>query len=218
MAAAEITAPAKFKLSQRGYEDLVKHEGNRLAVYDDKTGKPINSYEEARGYPTIGLGILIDTPAEREKFRPYLGGRKADPAFIEAANKENIARFEAQLNAKLGAGAKLTQSMFDSLFSLSWNTGSGSRSVRSAVAAIIAEDYPAAQVAIATGPQTSKGVTLAGLVRRRTEEAARFMEDGLPGGAATLLKSNTLLIAGAISVSALLLMFVMSKGRRRRGR
>jgi len=217
MAAAEVLAPAKFKLSKRGYDDLVHHEGNRLAVYDDKTGKPINSYEEARGYPTIGLGIQIDTPEEREKFRPYLGGRKADPALIEAANRENIARFENDLNRKL-AGAKLTQSMFDALFSLAWNTGAARQCVKNAISAILAEDYPAAQAAIATGPQSSKGVKLAGLVKRRGAEALRFMEDGLPGGAATLLKSKSLMIVGAVSLSVILLMFVTSRGRRRKGR
>jgi len=38
---------------------LSEHEGNRLSVYDDATGKPIESGTKVQGNPTIGVGRLL---------------------------------------------------------------------------------------------------------------------------------------------------------------
>jgi lysozyme len=40
-------------------DKLVEHEGLRLAVYDDATGKPIVKGTEVIGNPTIGVGRLL---------------------------------------------------------------------------------------------------------------------------------------------------------------
>ena len=38
---------------------IMHHEGVRLAVYDDKTGKPIVAGDMVQGNPTIGVGRLL---------------------------------------------------------------------------------------------------------------------------------------------------------------
>ena len=37
-------------------DDLTRHEGLRLQVYDDATGKPISKGDTLKGFPTIGIG------------------------------------------------------------------------------------------------------------------------------------------------------------------
>lgn len=182
-----------YRLSSSGYADLLRTEGNRRAVYDDYTSGPINSYEEARGTPTIGLGLAIQSAADREKFRPYLGGVKAPQEFIDAENQRKIGYFERALNSMLGS-AKVTEAMFDALFSLAWNAGEGSYAVKNAVAAILRRDYKGAQKAIAEGPTHGVGKGyMPELAARRQREAAAFMSQGLPGaGAAPVVIAATL--------------------------
>ena len=40
-------------------EQIMHHEGVRLAVYDDATGKPIVAGDVVQGNPTIGVGRLL---------------------------------------------------------------------------------------------------------------------------------------------------------------
>lgn len=40
-------------------EQIMHHEGVRLAVYDDATGKPIVAGDMVQGNPTIGVGRLL---------------------------------------------------------------------------------------------------------------------------------------------------------------
>jgi len=183
-----------YKLSAAGLADLKKVEGVRYAVYDDKTGKPINSYEEAKGTPTIGMGLALQSAEDREKYRPYLGGKKAPPEVIDEANRKKVAQFEASLNKKLG-NAKLTQSMFDAIFHFAWNVGTGSQYVKRIAEAVNltdakgkpAPDYKAAQKAIADGPKSGVGIGyMEGLARRRAKEAELFLRDGIPKGLAIL--------------------------------
>ena len=44
---------------ERLAEQLIEHEGLRLAVYDDATGKPIEKGDTLQGNPTIGVGRLL---------------------------------------------------------------------------------------------------------------------------------------------------------------
>lgn len=204
-----------YKLSSLGYKDLLTTEGNMLFVYDDKTGKPISSYEAAVGYPTIGLGLLIDSADKRERFRAYLNGTPAPASVIESANREFIDKFERALNAQLD-NVKLTPAMFDALFSLGWNTGTASRWVKEVISHAAIKDYAAAAAAIANGPVTSKGQVLAGLVRRRAAEATRFLADGVPGGAATMFLSPTFLICSSLAVSSLVVALLVLRAKKRR--
>ena len=40
-------------------DQLKRHEGVRLAVYDDATGKPVHAGDTLVGHPTIGVGRLL---------------------------------------------------------------------------------------------------------------------------------------------------------------
>lgn len=168
--------PGPYRLSYEGQYHLLQTENNIPYVYDDKRKKgdpPLARYEDARGYPTIGLGIRIDTEEEREAFRPYLNGRSASEDFIASWNAKIIGQFESDLNRKLGL-AELNPNQFDALFSLAWNTGVNSDVVAAVISACKKGDYAAAVDAIEHGPVTSKGEVLPGLVKRRAEEAALF--------------------------------------------
>lgn len=41
---------------------IIAHEGMRLAVYDDATGKPIVPGSVVKGHPTIAAGVKLDAP------------------------------------------------------------------------------------------------------------------------------------------------------------
>jgi len=183
-----------YRLSSKGLDELKRMEGVRYAVYDDKTGKPINSYEEAGGTPTIGMGLAIQSAEDRERYRPYLGNRKAPQSVIDEANRQKVAQFEAKLNQMFG-GVKLTQSMYDALFHFAWNIGTGSKHLKKAADALRQTDaegkpkpdYAKAQQAIADGPKSGVGIGyMEALARRRAKEAALFMSEGLPKGGLSL--------------------------------
>jgi len=43
---------------ERTKKQLTRHEGLRLAVYDDATGKPLEQGDTIVGHPTVGVGRL----------------------------------------------------------------------------------------------------------------------------------------------------------------
>jgi len=170
----------QFHLSSRGYADLVRAEANVPFIYDDlRTGplRPLTTYEEANGKPTMGIGVVIDGEAARQKYAKYLG-KRIPPDELEQINRLKLSEFEGYLNKQL-AGARFSQAMFDALFSLMWNAGPNRACVLKATEAVRRGDYQTAQQAIAEGPVTSNHRVLDALVRRRAEEAARFAEEGL---------------------------------------
>ena len=63
-----------MQVSETGLQTIKGSESLRTQVYDDRNGRTIYSYEEAIGYPTIGIGHLIRSD-ERAYFSQYLGGR-----------------------------------------------------------------------------------------------------------------------------------------------
>lgn len=62
--------------------DRIKgHEGLKLQVYDDKTGKPIGKGSVVVGNPTIGWGILLSSPGGiTEEEAEYLVRRRVEVA------------------------------------------------------------------------------------------------------------------------------------------
>ena len=52
-------------------DQLKRHEGVRLAVYDDATGKPVHAGDTLVGHPTIGVGRLL-TDARGRGSIPHL--------------------------------------------------------------------------------------------------------------------------------------------------
>jgi hypothetical protein len=77
--------------------------------------------------------------------------------------------------------------------------------VKSAVDFINASAWEQAAAALGSGPTTSKGKTLSGLVKRRAEEAALFLRDGVPDlttGVANTLPRWVWWLVGGISTAA----------------
>jgi GH24 family phage-related lysozyme (muramidase) len=198
---------ANYHLSSEGYAELAKAEGNIPFIYDDlRTGalKPLRSYEGIRGTPTIGLGVAIQSAADREKYAVFLT-RNATPEELRKINDAKLAEFEAHLNRRLD-GIALTQPMFDALFSFQWNVGPYSKHIVQAVEALRAGDYAAAQQVIANGPKTSKGILLPALAARRLKEAALFAREGLTA------KAHAAVDTAANSLPMLISVFAVSVG------
>ena len=190
-----------MRMSTEGIEQLIKSEGVRYQVYDDRGGAIISSYESARGYPTIGVGHLIKS-SERGRFEQFLGGRNSmtHEQVIELL-REDLPKYEDPVANRITK--PVTTEMFDALVSLAFNTGTNSRSVKNTIAAINEEDYEKAASAIRSGPTSSKGVTMQGLVRRRNEEADWFLAGGLPGIALFGTRVRVLPVLGGVSVALL---------------
>ena len=167
------------QISDEGLKELISMEGVRYQVYDDRTGKTVESYSQVMGYPTIGVGHLI-TSKQRSSFAPYLGGgRKLSQYQVMELLKKDVQRFEDPINKKIKK--PVTQSMWDAIISLAFNAGANSYAVKNAINAINTEDYEGAAKAILNGPTKSKGKVLSGLVKRRKREALMFLKDGMPG-------------------------------------
>ena len=175
-------APTPLKTSENGRQFLIVEEGVRYQVYDDdKSQDIISNYEDAIGFPTIGVGHLIYRAGvidERAKWAPYLGGKKSlTDKQVNDLLASDLIKFEAP-------GKKITkpvtQQMFDALVSLAYNAGPNSSAVRKCINAINAEDYVAAANAIKSGPITSKGKFNPVLAKRRIEETRLFLSGGTP--------------------------------------
>jgi len=165
--------PGNLTISAAGLKSLVREEGSRSVVYDDKTGKQVASYSEVVGYPTIGVGHLI-TKREYDRFSRYLKGRGAmTQEEIQKLLLEDLASRIRSLNNKLKA--EVTQNMFDALLSMMFNTGEGNSFFKKALALTNQKKYQEAASMIKSGPVTSKGKVFAGLVRRRTHESNTYI-------------------------------------------
>lgn len=51
---------------------IIRHEGKKLFVYDDATGKPITKGSRVIGNPTIGIGRCLNTKGITEQEALYL--------------------------------------------------------------------------------------------------------------------------------------------------
>lgn len=179
---AGIPAPTPLKTSEAGKDFIIAEEAIRYQVYDDdKSQDIISRYEDAIGFPTIGIGHLIYKPGEvdeRAKWAPYLGGKKS------LTDKQVRDLFTSDLVKYEAPGKRITkpvtQQMFDALVSLAFNAGPNSSAVRACVNAINNEDYTAAARAISQGPNTSKGKFNKVLAKRRITETRYFLSGGIP--------------------------------------
>jgi GH24 family phage-related lysozyme (muramidase) len=179
---AATSATPNYRLSSAGYKEVLKTEGNIPYVYDDqRTGplRPLRSYDEAIGTPTIGIGVAINSPERRKQFEVFLT-RQATPEELETINRVKLDEYMRSLNKRLGP-VKISQSMYDALFSLYWNSYSGAYPV---IEAVKRGDYEGAVQAIKNGPKTARQADGSskyseGLARRRMNEAALFAKEGL---------------------------------------
>ena len=107
-----------MKISDNGINILKRFEGRvkiggKHVIYDDKTGKPVDSNKELPKGATIGYGHLIKSG---EDFRDGITERQAteilrlDISMAEQAVKDNIT-------------VHLSQNQYDALVSLAYNIG-----------------------------------------------------------------------------------------------
>ena len=165
-------------------------EGVRLTIYDDATGRPISSYEEARGTPHIGVGHAILSKEDRERFKAHLSGGTpmTQDAAVQLYN-DDIAKHARPLQ---GITAPVTQQMLDAVFSAAYRWGPDHSSIRDIVQTINTGDYRDAAARIRNLAPTSKGTDTTGqrsaIARRHGLEADLFLSGGIPGdeGAATI--------------------------------
>jgi len=66
---AKESSPNKAINYLRLETDLIRHEGERLQVYDDKTGKALSSSITAEGNPTIGVGFNLNREDARSRLK-----------------------------------------------------------------------------------------------------------------------------------------------------
>jgi len=180
-----------MKISSATFEHMKKMEAIRPHVYDDATSKNVSSYAEVKGNPTIALGKKIEA-AEKSTFAAYLLGKaRLEGAALKKVIDETFSPREKKLTSMIKV--PVTQSMFDALFSFGFNTGFGAKSFKTIVDKLNAGDYSGAHKAVGSGPTTSNGKTLKGLVARRQYEADLFKAEGLaPKGQAPALSGVTL--------------------------
>ena len=174
--------PSTMRMSKEGRLKLTKSEGYRDFVYDDANGELLYSYEEAIGYPTIGIGHLIKSQENKDRFRRYLGdGDRMTREEVADLLTEDLPKYEKPIQEKVTR--PITQAMFDSLTSLAFNIGPGGGALKKAINAINEGKWEEASEAIRKGPTYSKGRQLSGLVKRRNEEADWFLAGGKPSRA-----------------------------------
>jgi len=162
----------EMTISSGGLKKIISHEGSKPTVYDDKTGKKVASYDEVAGFPTVGIGHLIQ-PNEKAFYAKYLKPGAMSDAEMTNLLLRDLASRISDLNKKLKV--KVTQGQFDALLSMGFNTGFGNKFFKRALALTNEGKMQEASAVINSGPKTSKGKEMAGLVRRRREESIQYL-------------------------------------------
>lgn len=172
-----------MRLSKQGAAFVRSHEGFVPRYYLD----PVN-------VGTIGVGFTWASSAFREWWGKNRPGQKFGPgATMTAAEADSCllylcdAEYGAAVN-KFLAGKVVEQHVFDAMCSMVYNCGAGALEWRWA-ALVKAGDMVAAAKAWKETAVTAKGKKLAGLVRRRKEEA-ELAQYGRYGGVATPVASK----------------------------
>ena len=169
-----ITTPSdgSMTISAAGLKELRANEGPRATVYDDADGQSKSSYNDCKGFPTVGVGHLIKND-ERATFSKYLKpGKMSNDVMDNLLLVDLESRIKA-LNKKLKV--KVSQNQFDALLSMMFNTGGANKSFLKAVSLTNEGKFKEASDQIRSGPKTSKGKVLPGLVTRRNGEADRYL-------------------------------------------
>jgi len=133
-------------------------------------GEPaLETYIDPVGVPTIGWG---------QTGREATIGRKITRDEAEAMFRRTVGKFEEQVTASLVGGAPTNQNQFDALFSFAYNVGIGALRSSSVLRHHKAGRYERAANSFALwnkGRINGRLQVLRGLVRRRADEAARYM-------------------------------------------
>ena len=164
---------SNMKISDNGINMLKRFEGSvkigaRHVIYDDKTGRPVNSDKELPAGATIGYGHLIKSD---EDFKHGITERQAteilrsDISTAERAIKDNITIL-------------LSQNQYDALVSLAYNIGAKNFANSTVVKYINDSNYhnpkyPTLESAWMAWNK-SGGREMAGLTNRRQQEFNLF--------------------------------------------
>ena len=164
---------SNMKISDNGINMLKRFEGSvkigdRHVIYDDKTGRPVNSDKELPAGATIGYGHLIKSD---EDFKHGITERQAteilrsDISTAERAIKDNIT-------------IPLSQNQYDALVSLAYNIGARNFANSTVVKYVNDSNYhntkyPTLESAWMAWNK-SGGREMAGLTNRRQQEFNLF--------------------------------------------
>lgn len=151
---------AGLRLGPKGKALIHSFESFQAKAYKDpgsKDGLPI----------TIGWGSTSDLEGRPIKLGEVWSPEKADAKFAQ-----DIAGREAKLNVIL-AGKPTTQNQFDALLSLGYNIGMDALAKSTVMRRHLEGNYTGAQAAFAMWNKND-GKVMAGLTRRRADEAALY--------------------------------------------
>lgn len=164
---------SNMKISDNGINMLKRFEGSvkigaRHVIYDDKTGRPVNSDKELPAGATIGYGHLIKSD---EDFKHGITERQAteilrsDISTAERAIKDNIT-------------IPLSQNQYDALVSLAYNIGAKNFANSTVVKYVNDSNYYNAKYPTLESAwmawNKSGGREMAGLTDRRQQEFNLF--------------------------------------------
>ena len=157
---------------------------------------PSSSFEKNTGYPTIGAGHLIKNASEFENFKDYTldsiaseENRKANSSvplqdfLMPDEEMKELFKKDVDIHTQFKSRIKekITQSMFDALTSIAYNSGwEQKRPIQKIINLINKKQFKVAQSQIKNLAVTSKGEVMQGLVSRRKEESSLFGKDGFP--------------------------------------
>lgn len=144
-----------MKISNIGLQLVRKWEGFRPTMYLDSVKKP-----------TIGIGTLIDTEAEKYLLTATINETQA----YQLLSKDMI-KFEDVINTYVKV--KLTQNQFDALCCFTYNVGSGNFKSSTLLRKLNLGDYAGAAGQFLVWNKAG-GKVLSGLTSRRKDEKTLF--------------------------------------------
>ena len=162
-----------MKTTDRGVKFIAKHEGAVKQsglhwMYDDATGKPVDSYEECKGFPTIGYGHLVTEDEQSQGL--YLEG--IDEAGALELLSGDLTAAEDIVNKLVVV--ELNEDQFDALVDFTFNVGGGNLKSSTLLKFLNQGNFDAVPEQMLRWNK-SKGKVMEGLNRRRTDEGELFM-------------------------------------------
>lgn len=106
-----------MKVSAMGMRMIINYEGMRNSTYDDRTGKPIFTWNK---FATIGIGHLIQED-EWDEYKNGISDKECMLLFCDDLTLYE--RIIHKLEAQIGIPGGFLQHQFDMLVSLCYNIG-----------------------------------------------------------------------------------------------